>query len=142
MGLLSNLLFKDLNPWVIPKGPIFVRLMANLAAFISLVSGYVLGCKLLYFYLEPFWGETLSLLAICGLLFLTSFFLFVIAWLLRPKASPSANFIAEMEKTLSEIPSHEILKKVSSLVSPKTVMTVFTLAAMTSYFFNSKKKNI
>lgn len=139
IGLLSRLLFNDLSPLTIPKGPIFMRLAANLMAFFSLVLGYVLGCWVLYDYLKPDWGETLSLLAICGLLLMTSFFLFVIAWLLKPKASSVANFVSGIEKTLSELSSHEILKKVASMVSPSTVVAVFTIAAMASYFSNKKK---
>lgn len=142
MGLLSRLLFNDLSPLTISKGPILMRLAANLTAFFLLVLGYVLGCRVLYYYLEPYWGEALSLLAICGLLFITSFFLFILAWFLKPKTPPLTNFISGIEKTLNEIPSHEILKKVASMVSPKTVVAVFTLAAMISYFSNFKKKNI
>ena len=143
MELLSpRLILNTLSPFAIPKGPTIMRLAANLTAFFLLVFGYVLGCRVLYHYLRPDWGEEMSLLVICGVLFLTSFILFVVSWLLKPKKPLAMNLISAVEKTISEIPSQEILKKVASMVSPKTVIGVFAIAAMASYFSNFKKKDL
>lgn len=142
MELLSRLIFNDFGSLAAPKGPTILRLVANLTAFFLLVFGYVLGCKVLYHYLKPDWGEEVSLLAICGLLLLTSFILFTVAWLLKPKKPQPTNLISELEKTISEIPSQEIIKKVASMISPKAVMAVFTVVAAASYFSNFKKKDI
>jgi len=139
MELLSRLIFQNYSPLTQSKGPFLLRLGANLTAFFLLVFGYVLGCRVLYDYIRPLWGEELSLLAICGVLVLTSFILFMIAWFLKPKKPQPAAFISEIEKTIRELPSHEIVKKVASLISPKAVMAVFTVAAMVSYFSNFKK---
>jgi hypothetical protein len=142
MELLSRIIFHDLSPSPAPKGPTFIRLAANMAAFFSVVFGYVLGCRVLYHYLKPIWGEEMSLLAICALLFTTSVVLFGIAWLVKPKKPQPTNLVSAVEKTISEIPTHEIIEKVASLVSPKAVMAVFTVAAIASYFSNFNKKDI
>lgn len=142
MELLSRLIFHDLSPLATPKGPTILRLAANLAGFFFLVFGYVLGCRVLYHYLKPYWGEEASLLAVCSLLLLTSFILFILAWLLKPKKPQPINLISEIEKTISEIPSHEIIKKVASMASPKVVVAIFTVVAMVSYFSNLKKKDV
>lgn len=142
LDLLSpRLILNALSPLAIPKGPTIMRLLSNLAAFFFLVLGYVLGCRVLYHYLKPDWGEEGSLLVICSLLLLTSFILFIVAWALKPKKPQPIDLISEIEKTISEIPTHEIVKKVASMVSPKAVMAVFTFVAMASYFSNLKKKN-
>jgi hypothetical protein len=142
MELLSRIIFHDLSPSPAPKAPTFLRLAANVAAFFSLVFGYVLGCRILYYYLKPTWGEEMSLLTICALLLMTSVVLFGVAWFLKPKKSQSTNLVSAVEKTISEIPTHEIINKVASLVSPKAVMAVFTVAAVASYFSNFNKKEI
>lgn len=142
LELLSRVIFHDLSPTPAPKAPLFMRLAANMAAFFSLVFGYVLGCRILYHYLKPNWGEEMSLLAICALLLMSSVVLFGVAWLLKPKKTQSTNLVSVVEKTISEIPTHEILEKVASLVSPKAVMAVFTIAAVASYFSNFNKKEI
>jgi hypothetical protein len=142
MELLSRILFHDLSSSPAPRGPTFLRLAANLTAFFLLVFGYVLGCRVLYYHLKPVWGEEMSLLAICALLFVTSLILFSVAWVLKPKKPQSTNLVSAVEKTISEIPSHEILKKAASLISPKAVMAVFTVAAIASYFSDFNKKNV
>lgn len=142
LELLSCFIFHDSSLLSTPKGPTFLRLGANLTAFFLLAFGYVLGCRVLYHYIKPLWGEELSLLAICGVLLATSIILFIVAWLLKPKKPQPINLISEVEKTISEISSHEILKKVASMVSPKAVIAVFTVAAMASYFSNFNKKDI
>lgn len=142
MALLSRIIFHDLSPSPAPKGPTLMRLAANMAAFFSLVFGYVLGCRVLYHYLKPIWGEEMSLLAISGLLLMTSLVLFGVAWLLKPKKTQATNLVSAVEKTISEIPVHEIIKKAASLVSPKAVMAVFTVAAVASYFSTFSKKEI
>lgn len=139
MELLSRLLFTDFNPLSMSKGPILIRILVNLTAFFTLVFGYVLGCKVLYQYLIPFWGEPVALLAICGVLLITSLLLFIVAWLLKPKPVSSMNFVSELEKTLEDLPSKEIIKKVASMVSPKAVAAVFVLATVASYFSKFKK---
>lgn len=142
MELLSRVIFHDLSPSPAPKGLTFMRLAANLAAFFSLVFGYVLGCRVFYHYLKPIWGEEMSLLAICVLLLITSLVLFSVSWLLKPKKPQPTNLVSAVEKTISEIPTHEIIKKVASMVSPKAIMAVFTIAAVASYFSNLNKKEI
>lgn len=139
LELLSRFIFHDSSLLSTSKGPTFLRLAANLTAFFLLVFVYVLGCKVLYHYIKPLWGEDMSLLAICGLLLATSLILFIFAWALKPKKPQPANLIAEVEKTIDEISSHEIVKKVGSLITPKAVMAAFTVAFITSYFTNFKK---
>lgn len=139
MELLSRLLFTDFNPISMLKGPVLIRILLNLAAFFTLIFGYVLGCKVLYHYLIPYWGEPVALLVICGVLLVTSFLLFIVAWFLKPKPVPAMNFVSELEKTLGDLPTKEIIKKVASMVSPKTVATVFVLATAASYFSKFKK---
>lgn len=139
MELLSRLMFQNYSPLNQSKGPILLRLGANLTAFFLLVFGYVLGCKVLYDYISPSWGEELSLLAISGVLILTSSILFMVAWFLKPKKPQPIALISEIEKTIREIPNHEIIRKVASMISPKAVMAVFTVAVMVSYFSNFKK---
>lgn len=141
MELLSRILFHDLSSSPAPRGATFLRLAANLTAFFLLVFGYVLGCRILYHHFKPFWGEEMSLLAICALLLVTSLTLFSVAWVLKPKKPQSTNLVSAIEKTISEIPSHELLKKAASLISPKAVMAVFTVAAIASYFSDSNRKN-
>jgi hypothetical protein len=142
MELLSRVIFNDLSSSPAPKGSTFMRLAANMAALFSLVFGYVLGCRVLYHYFKPIWGEEMSLLAICALLLMTSLILFSVAWFLKPKKPQPTNLVSAVEKTISEIPMDEIVKKVASMVSPKAVMAVFTVAAVASYFSNFHKKEI
>jgi hypothetical protein len=142
IDLLSRFLFADLMPLSKPVGLVYTRLMANLGAFFFLVFGYVLGCRALYHYLEPMWGDVLSLLALCGLLIVTSCLLFLVGWLLKPKKPPVTDFISAMEKIAGGLPSGEIVKKIISHISPKTLLAVFTIAAVGSCLSHFKKKDI
>lgn len=142
IDLLSRFLFADLMPLSKPAGLIYTRFMANLGAFFFLVFGYVLGCRALYHYLEPVWGDVLSLLALGGLLIITSCLLFLAGWLLKPKKPPLTDFIAAMEKIAGGMPSREMVKKIASHISPKTLLAVFIIAAVGSYLSHFKKKDI
>lgn len=141
MMLLSRFLFTCLNSLEIPKGVIFIRSMAHLTAFFLLVLGYALGCRALYHHLKPQSGEIVSLLVIGSVLLVTSLFLFAIAWLLKPKPSPSTNLISIGEKILREASSEKVIKKIESLVSLKSLISVFAIAAIYSYFTSFKKGN-
>lgn len=143
INLLSPILLANFNPLSKSKGSApFIRLTANLGAFFLLIFGYILGCRALYYYLEPTWGEVLSLLALCVLLMVTSFLLFLVGWFLKPKNAPVADFMSAIEKIVSEVPSNEIVKKIVSHVSPKTLISIFAIVALGSYFANFKKKDI
>lgn len=143
IDLLSRFLFTDLMPLSKPAGLVYTRLMANVGAFFFLVFGYVLGCRALYHYLEPMWGDVLSLLALCGLLIITSCLLFLVGWLLKPsKHPPLTDFISTIEKIAGGLPSGEMVKKIISHISPKTLLAVFTIAAVGSYLSHFNKKDI
>jgi hypothetical protein len=138
--LVSNFILGELSPFSKPHGFLSLRFIANLGAFFFLVFGYVIGCRALYHYLEPQWGEVYSLLALVTLLFGTSLFLFFIGWLLKPKEPPIKEFVSNVERALSEVPNNEIVKKIMSQVSAKTVASVFAVVVAMSYFMKSNKK--
>lgn len=138
--LLSSFLLTDLNAILKPKKLVCTRLLVNLGGFIAILVGYVLGCRVLYNYLVPDLGEVLSLAAVCVLLLITSLLLFIIGWFLKPKEPPIKEFIAKIEKSLSEVPNNETVKKIVSQITPKTVIAFFAIAAVTSYLAGSHKK--
>jgi hypothetical protein len=141
MELLSRFLFTGFSSLETLKRVVFIRLMANLTAFFLLVFGYVLGCRALYHYLNSYGGEMFALLVMGALLFITSLLLFIMAWLLKPKPLPSTNLISIFERILKETPSHEAIKKIGSVIPLKTLIPIFTIAAIYSYFTSHKKEN-
>ncbi|MBX9805248.1 MAG: hypothetical protein K2Y18_05800 [Alphaproteobacteria bacterium] len=146
IGLVSRLIVNDFNPLAFKKGPALMMVLINLSAVIVLGVGYVIGCKVLYHHFLPNYGETMALLAICGVLVVTSMLLFIAAWFLKPKPASAMNFISEIENTVrdlsgkvSDISGKDIMKKAASLATPKAVVTVFALAILASYFSHSRK---
>lgn len=146
IGLVSRLIVNDFNPLAFKKGPALMMVLINFSAFIILGVGYVIGCKVLYRYLIPYYGETLAMLAICGVLVVTSLVLFISAWLLKPKPVSAMNYISEIENTVrslsgkvSDLSGKDIMKKAASFATPKAVATVFAIAILASYFSHSKK---
>lgn len=138
--LISNFILGDLSPFTKPHRFLSLRFISNLGAFFFLAFGYAIGCRALYHYLEPQWGEVYSLLALVTLLLGTSFLLFFIGWLLKPKEPPIKEFVSNVERALSEIPNNEIVKKIVSQISAKTVASIFTVVVVMSYLMKSNKK--
>lgn len=136
---ISNYLLKDLSPFSKPRLFSF-RLLANLGALFFLVFGYVLGCRALYHFLEPQWGDVFSLLALCALLLASSLMLFLVGWLLKPKEPPFKDIVSKIEGALSEIPNSETIKNMISKMSPKTIASIFAIVLVTSYFARTKKE--
>jgi len=119
------------------------RLLVNLAAFLLLVCAYILGCKVVYSYLAHWWGETISLLALCILFFATSLILYGIGRFLKPKKSASSAGMPNFAKVINNISSHpEMVKKVCSAISAKMLVGVFAAAVMVSYLIKPGKKDI
>jgi mannose/fructose/N-acetylgalactosamine-specific phosphotransferase system component IID len=139
ISLLSTYLVGGLNPFNKPQSLISMRLVANLGAVFLLVFGYVLGSRALYHYLEPQFGEVISLLALCGLLVITSLLLFMIGWCLKPKDPPIKEFIANIEDAISKVPDNEIVKKIMAQVSPKSIAAVCAVVIVTTLLSKSKK---
>jgi hypothetical protein len=137
--LISNYLLKDLSPFSKP-GLFSFRLLANVGALFFFVFGYVLGCRALYRYLEPQWGDVLSLLALCALLFISSLILFLVSWLLKPKETHLKDYVSKIDDALREIPNNETIKNMISKMSPKTIASIFAIVAVTTYFTRHKKE--
>ncbi len=137
LELLSHFLLKDLAPVPQQQGSGSVRLIANLVAFCALIYGYVLGCRLLYYYVEPYWGEEGASAVLCLFLMATSILLFTVGWALKPKPSPSKNMLTALEKTFNDLPDLEILKKIASM--PKVAIPIFNLIVV-AFLASHKKK--
>jgi hypothetical protein len=137
--LVASYLVGNLNPLSKPQSILSVRFIANLGSFFFLVFGYVLGCRALYHYLLPQLGEVYTLLGLGGFLVATSLLLFIIGWFLKPKEPPIREFIANVEKALSDLPHNEIVKKITDHVNPKTLVGLFAIVVVTSYLTKSKK---
>jgi MFS family permease len=140
INLVSNYLLGDLSPFSKHTGLISLRFISNLGAVFFLVFGYVLGCRALYHYLEPEWGEVYAFLALCALLLTTSLILFLIGWYQKPKEPPIKEFLTNLESGLKDMPNSEFAKKVLSQLSPKTVAALFAFVAVSSYLMKSKNR--
>ena len=139
ISLLSTYLVGGLNPFSKSEGLISMRFIANMGAVFLLVFGYVLGSRALYHYIEPQYGEVISLLVLGGLLVITSLLLFTVGWFLKPKEPPIKEFIANIEDTLSKVSDNEIVKKIMAQVSPKSIAAVCAVIIVTSFLSKSKK---
>ena len=140
--LLASYLVGNLNPISKPQSILSVRFIANLGSFFFLVFGYVMGCRALYHYLLPQWGEVYTFLALGGFLIASSLLLFIIGWILKPKEPPLREFITNVEKALRDVPHNEIVKKITDHVSPKTLAGLFAIVVIASYLTKSKNNNL
>lgn len=138
-SVLSGFLLKFLTPTP-SQDATLGRLSLKLAAFLCLIIGYILSCRAVYYRLQPYWGEALSLLIIGGVFVVTGGLLFIIIWLLTPKNSSGKDLITTLIKSLEEILPTDILKNRLSVVLPKVLMTFFLVGAVTYYFRNFQKK--
>jgi hypothetical protein len=137
--LLSNFLLGELSPFSKPHRYLSLRFMANMGAFFLLGFGYILGCRALYHYAEPKWGEVYTLLIIGLTLLVTSLLLFFIGWLLKPKEPHLKEVVSNIEKAISEIPNNELIKKVLANIPLKSAAAILAAVIITSYLKKSSK---
>lgn len=137
--LLSNYILGDLSPFSRSHRFLSLRFIANLGAIFLLVSGYWLGCRALYNYIEPQWGEVYSLSALGIVLLITSLLLFFIGWLLKPKEPALKEFLSNVEESLCDLPNNEHIKRLMSNIPLKTAAAIFAAVILTSYLKKSSK---
>lgn len=144
LTLLPGLLLKGISGLPQDQGSSWGGCLVSLAAFISLILGYGFGCQALYRYMEPYWGEAISLGALGMALVLTSGLLFVIAWFLKPKPSPSRDLIKDLvgmvEKGISELPDLSVLKKLLPPRLPKPLILASTFAVFVYCLVSAKRR--
>jgi hypothetical protein len=106
---------------------------------VFLISAYIIGCVALYSYLVPHCGETLSLLILCLFLLATSLSLIGIGRFLKPKKSPSTDFVSTFEKTVKHLSSDEACHKLGPIVLPTSFAALLAVGAITAYVAYAKK---
>jgi hypothetical protein len=121
------------------KVPNYRRLFANLIASLFLLGGFLLGCMTLYSFLIPYWGETVSLLALTLLFLAISLVLYIVGRRLRPKPSPVQMSLPFIEKTLKQHASYQTLNQLLPEVSPQILVAIAGAAMVVSYLMKSKK---
>jgi len=113
-------------------------------AVLLLISGYIVGSLSLYEYLTLQWGGGLALLTLSLLYGGTGIVLLLIARLIKPKKIFSSTETSPIEitpflKTLAYLPTNQILTKIISNTSLKTLSSLFVIALLASYFSKPKK---
>lgn len=107
-----------------------------------LINGYIFGSIALYYYLLPYWGESLSALSLC-LLFIVMSFTFVIAGkLLKSKDNQSPLPLSSLvEKSLHHIPNFQEFTKIVAQASPKVLLTILGIIVVATCTAFCKKKD-
>lgn len=119
----------------------YSRLITNILASLFLIAGSGLSCIALYHYLAFYWGETFSLWGLCIVFFILSFILYGVGRFLKPKKNPASEIILQLEETLDQFPSYDLIKKVCSVIPPKALMGLFATVALITYVTRSEKKD-
>ena len=110
-------------------------------SFVFLSTAYVFGCIAFYCFLLPYWGETLTAFTFCLLSLIISIGLIIVGKSLRSKKKQTTSHIAPfLEKSLNHIPNSQDLTKFLEKASPKVLVTVLGVVALTTYIMVSKKK--
>lgn len=110
-------------------------------AFVFLSTAYVFGCIAFYCFLLPYWGETLSAFSLFLLSLIISVCLIIGGRFLKSKKKqPSPPITSFFEQGLDLMTKSQDLTKLLEKASPKVLVTVLGVVALTAYIMCSKKK--